>query len=134
MRNAFDGSFKVGIPLTEKIVTGDGTRYLVDLTGDSPCYFLQRGEEIYLDMEFYIAGVKIPPDDPRPVGVPIGKCTIQMTEISAKDGLIKIPENVAISGEFAEPELKNDGLKNASFRMLIPIRGAVISPTWEGNK
>ena len=129
MTNVFDGNFQAAIPLIKRIETPDGIKYSIDITGTPRNYFVQKDGATYLELQFRIAGVKIPPDAPRPVGTPIGKCLLQLKESAENGGVLIIPENVMLNGEFEG--LQDDRLKTATFKILIPIQGAVIDENWD---
>jgi hypothetical protein len=112
--------FRVAIPLNK----GNLIDFRDEIEGE---FKRQADNSIVFEMRFNVAGVKIPPDDPRAGGNPAAFCVIKMTGDKATGASTEVSQKVSLGTEFSIEDPSDPKSPRAgTYTLRIPIPNAVI--------
>jgi len=119
-----DEIIRVATPLIEDESHGP----IVDFTDEILGKFIElEDKSIVFEITFNVAGVKIPPDDPRGAGNPIAFCVFPMKGDKNIGAAIDVTKNVTLQTKFSISSASDPHAKrNGKFTLRIPIADAVV--------
>ena len=117
-----------GLPIYTVESTSTGKRYIVDLTGVVSVSFHKKNDSndpLELEVTFTAAGVKVPANSPRPVGVAVGVVSLEMEaeiEQMTYQAVVEIKEKTQLSLFLVNSE--GVELPSGNFILQVPVAKA----------